>query len=101
MTTTEWTPEEIEWHRGQASIAAMVDVKTFVSALDALETARARIAELEQAQTWIPVGDRLPPNGTDQIILTYWRERFIGHHIDGQWNYQGVTHWMPLPQPPK
>ena len=70
-------------------------------AADALEAA-------DKAQRWIPVSERLPEEYKEKDVLTYdslgniegfeadninlWNE----HHLDQQ-----ITHWQPLPQPPK
>lgn len=66
---------------------------------------------------WVSAGERLPPKGSDDwynIVLTkqqgraknivrvgYWdgyHKRFYG--FDAPSDYD-VTHWMPLPEPPK
>jgi hypothetical protein len=60
-----------------------------------------------QQQRWIPVLDRVPELGVDVLVLqrsgqceVAWR-----HVVDGNWmSYAAlgeITHWMPLPQPPK
>ena len=56
---------------------------------------------------WISVKDRLPEEGEN--VLTYGARPFydvfyINRLINkesGEWLYDGVTHWMPLPEPPK
>lgn len=74
--------------------------------IDKLQTENARIAELEEAQRWIPVGERLPEN-TTRSVLTVNRNGFVttvstDYFIDSM-RYKPVeyTHWMPLPSPPK
>lgn len=56
---------------------------------------------------WIPVEERLPPDGV--LVLAYGKRAEYGFRRDGQWIdtlYGGVlangpTHWMPLPEPPE
>ena len=80
------------------------------------------------ADTWIPVTERLPEVGGCYLVALKYKYDFekeytydtdvatfhFGYdrrYIDGQWNtcvdwdegqqYLHVTHWMPLPEPPK
>lgn len=69
---------------------------------------RKEIKSLQEATRWIPVAERLPEPGTEVLVytkhphspkmeigvFTYYPEMYQPH-----WQY--VTHWMPLPQPPK
>ena len=59
---------------------------------------------------WIKCSDRLPEKET--MVLTYSPETnlrwgMIAFHgawevaIEGMETVSGITHWMPLPQPPK
>ena len=64
-------------------------------------------------QEWISVKDRLPEN--DQWTLCFMKDKSFGtfrvfqwNYIDWQWNdgnewfdEKDVTHWMPMPKPPK
>ena len=60
-------------------------------------------------QEWISVKDRLPENDTYVNVATdgvvaqaYWHnDRFYAFTAIGVATVGGVTHWMPLPQPPK
>lgn len=64
---------------------------------------------------WTPVEERLPEDRSDVLVVAYWNERwgvYMGWcaperaqwsvHIGiGDRNDVAVTHWMPLPEPPK
>lgn len=54
---------------------------------------------------WISVEDRLPEK-KDELCLVYRKGGNIClsvHYCETNhyWSYDGVTHWMPLPEPPK
>lgn len=62
---------------------------------------------------WISVNDRLPKNGLARVLVFLQDDEFtksIGFNkidtdrcVNGEWVRWGrhVTHWMPLPKPPK
>ena len=56
---------------------------------------------------WIPVSDRLPEKGEDVLVYTLTHDVLKAHcYGDRQWFahdgiWRVVTHWMPLPEPPK
>ena len=61
-------------------------------------------------QEWISVKDGLPKNGKEGVLIALrWGEVDIGWCEDGRWSSEfineyeegEVTHWMPIPQPPK
>ena len=66
-------------------------------------------------QEWIPVTERLPECEGSYIVYTergsiyashfYTEKRFASGYVrEAQWSQRGtveVTHWMPLPEPPK
>lgn len=62
---------------------------------------------LRQMQGWIPISERLPDGDgmvichwTDGTIQTYWGER-IAEWNDAHDADDRITHWQPLPGPPK
>ena len=62
---------------------------------------------LERVPKWIPVTERLPEDDVFVLNCNDHGNIVIGKIIGGTWwykyfSYQGqVTHWMPLPEPPK
>ena len=59
---------------------------------------------------WISVDDRLPESGKEGVLIALrWGEVDVGWCEDGRWSSEfideyeegEVTHWMPIPQPPK
>ena len=72
-------------------------------------------AELEESiPRWIPVTERLPETPGEYMVAyhpCYWDrvydeikvglDSFRGKTSWAKKKYQRVTHWMPLPQPPK
>jgi hypothetical protein len=63
----------------------------------------------KDAVKWISVTERLPMNDnyinvtTDgAVVQAYWHNgRFYAFTAIGVATVVGVTHWMPLPEPPK
>lgn len=64
---------------------------------------------VEPASPWHRVEERLPDDSREVIIFTASRIMGVGSFIRPNWYqwYSGgglpvdVTHWMPLPEPPK
>ena len=61
-------------------------------------------------QEWISVTEMLPESGKESVLIALrWGEVDIGWCEDGRWRSEfvneyedgEVTHWMPLPKPPK
>jgi len=97
--------------------------KLIESITNQFDKAHVRIAELEAARRWIPVGERLPEG--DNVVLTLNQHSgFVtkGYYVAGRgvygywWQYypergemhpsympksDPVTHWMPLPAAPE
>lgn len=70
------------------------------------ETLKKEIEELNKEREWISVEDGFPENCTNVLINSvravneayYEKERF---YTENGKEYNYVTHWMPLPTPPK
>lgn len=109
---------------------ACLSIKTAHEAADAIEELQGQIdgwieqerkALLKSVPKWIPVTERLPK--TRESILGKKSRRVIvafrfddgtqgtdtAHTLNGEWKFEDhitvvvrtVTHWMPLPEPPK
>ena len=66
-------------------------------------------------QEWVSVKDRLPKDMRNVIVTTFWHEKCVVHvgwysklnkiwYIitpQGDVGWVNVTHWMPMPVPPK
>jgi len=88
------------------------------------DSLNARIAELESAQRWIPVGERLPEDGVEVFVLVdgcatngvhcadghrylneqnelvekpAWEVGLDGETYTGNM-YKNITHWMSIPE---
>ncbi len=66
----------------------------------------------QDAMKWIPVTERLPEEWVDVLVLSKYGfcEVAVYLGIKGKWRItwnhdlfevDSVTHWMPLPEPPK
>ena len=73
--------------------------------------AYSTIANMEADKPcWIPVTERLPE---EKHAVLVWQPQYLNSYVvvlsDGEWfvyggygtKVFGVTHWMPLPEPPK
>ena len=49
---------------------------------------------------WISAKDRLPELEKEVLVYDSFGKMYIGLITDG-WKGLYVTHWMPLPEPPK
>lgn len=69
---------------------------------DCIKYLKRRIAELEAARQWIPVGERLPEESGLYLIYYYDDKAYGGAWYNANIGFDcGVTHWMPLPEPPE
>ena len=63
-----------------------------------------KLPSAQPEQQWIPVTERLPEYGTAVLTYNDDDEYEINHIIDeddGEWFWNGVVAWMPLPEPYK
>lgn len=81
------------------------DDEVYLHAIDEIQKLRTA---LNASNEWIPVSDRLPDDAKE--VLIYYRHDDGSHNIDTDqygelgWSFyrdENVTHWMPLPAPPK
>lgn len=88
------------------SLAKLWGVSTPREAADAIEEL---VGKVEQLPRWIPVTERLP-DYPGRFMCYYEVNDYgeNGHCIDwgmydpdDGWYVSGVTHWMPLPEPPE
>ena len=76
-------------------------VKTYAKlAIEALEKENG-----VTVQEWISVKDRLPEQGEEAICIAADGDMMIGKYTEWGWMFpcyfEELTHWMPIPQPPK
>ena len=84
--------------------------KWFPNNMAMMQLADYLISNGVTVQEWISVKDGLPKNGKEGVLIALrWGEVDIGWCEDGRWRSEfvneyedgEVTHWMPIPQPPK
>ena len=95
--------EDAEWAHAN-------EWETPITLGDHLDAAAAALEAADKAQRWIPVNERLPEHERE-AVLAYQRD-FNEAHIawisGGYWEDTSgtfapgkITHWMPLPEPPR
>ena len=84
--------------------------------VDALAIADHLVSNGVTVHAWISVKDRLPEDSNDgfadAVLVTDGFVQHMAYFIGGEWRFAEsgeikepmwyrITHWMPLPQPPK
>lgn len=51
---------------------------------------------------WTSVEDKLPIDNEEYLVINKWNLVFIAHFLPSlnEFAASGITHWMPLPEPP-
>ena len=93
--TTGEALAEIEYYGGFSRRAAVVQ-----AVLDACVLAVDALREQEQRR-WIPVTERLPDIGIEVLVYSEDDGICMDYYGGDSFGYYDVTHWMPLPEPPK
>ena len=80
------------------------------------ELADRLIANGVTVQEWVPVTEKLPEENhdgfADAVLVTDGFVQHMAYFVGGEWRFAEsgeikepmwyrITHWMPLPQPPK
>ena len=84
-------------------------VELIAKALDVINQQETEYNELyelvesyRKSSAWIPVNEKLPQrNGRHLVVCKGIRKPVIRFYDNGWSSLQEVTHWMPLPKPPK
>ena len=97
----------------QAAIDALTEYGNGRAIYIGVEEAVRRIEQLPSVNTektgrWIPVGERLPENRNQEVLISLEWGIDIGRYSDGEWHSEWINHyddgnvlaWMPLPLPP-
>lgn len=90
------TQEKIEFYRRGNARAPEV----YYSDLAFLSAAISALREQEERR-WIPVTERLPDVGIEVLIYSEDDGVCVDYYGGDSFGYYNVTHWMPLPEPPK
>ena len=98
----------IDWFSPYGHLDKPIPFETLVSDLRGMKA-----ADVEPVQQWIPVTERLPETCVAVLARCFYHGKWrtlvchTSKRNDGEWytneigQWVPVTHWMPLPQPPK
>ena len=65
-----------------------------------IEACRMGMEALERTR-WIPCSERLPEVGEEVLVYSRSSGMAVDYYDRGLFGYSGVTHWMPMPEPPE
>ena len=68
--------------------------------LKAIDFAISALREQEERR-WIPVTESLPDIGIEVLVYSEDDGICVDYYAGDSFGYFDVTHWMPLPEPPK
>lgn len=99
-----------EHHRGFDNYIDHPDAEFIAKSREIIPALLDELEAAQNAQRWIPVTERLPEN--ERTVLISWGavgfkavQAGAYYPDSGAWSMYGhtvnVTHWMPLPEPPK
>lgn len=81
----------------------------WLAACEAKERATKLAISCNNSCKWIPVEERLPERDTEVLVYAYNHNIWVWEYHGNAWEAEDgyyheldvVTHWMPLPEPPK
>lgn len=87
----------------------LVDDHDYSKCVETLGVEAADAIERLQKPQWIPVTERLPEFDTEVLVYAYNHNIWVWEYHGNAWEAEDgfyhevdvVTHWMPLPEPPK
>ena len=91
--------EEAEWAAGNEWETPIMLYDHLKQAADAIQELQ-RLVEANKTPRWIPVTERLPEAGV--YVLAYSADDdYMTVEAKHKFEAFQITHWIPLPQPPK
>lgn len=97
----------IDWFSPYGHFDKPIPFKTLVSDLRGMKA-----TDVEPVQEWISVEDRFPEESgmyivtandghAQRVSFVQWQKKNRMWNLTGARSYWRVTHWQPLPEPPK
>ena len=79
-------------------------IEELIAKLNHADEQIERLVEAAEERRWIPVTERLPSEDSFTLIFTAYGHAGVCYFTNDWWggyDKNGITHWMPLPTPPK